>query len=274
MDDWISQLQPGQRVLDLGSGTGSFAMAVALDEDPDAFRLNPPAPAGQAGPYCRVLGVCGALPFTGHSFDLVICHHSLEHFSDVDAVLQEIARILKPAGRLFVSVPDGYSLCDGIYRWLFEGGGHVNRFHRKPLVSRIERTVGLRLVRWGRLYSSFGYLRNLAELLRDPPSGLATRLVRLGKRPLSRIKRAQVLLYYATLWSDRMLGTKLALYGWGFYFDRSGALRVEQPGFWNVCLYCGDGQPVTDAQMHPPGLFLCKNCSRLTPYQLPPPGAV
>ena len=73
MEDWISQLQPGQRALDMGSGAGSFpvewfsSMVVALDEDPDAFRANLPAPASGAGPYCRVVGTCSALPFSGGS---------------------------------------------------------------------------------------------------------------------------------------------------------------------------------------------------------------
>ena len=32
----------------------------------------------------------------------------------------EIGRVLKPDGRLVVSIPNGYGLCDGIYRFVFE----------------------------------------------------------------------------------------------------------------------------------------------------------
>src|SRR5215831_924245 len=86
----------------------------------------------------------------------------------LDPALHEIARVLKPDGRLFVSAPNGYGVCDGAYRWVFEGGGHVNRFRRDGLVGLVESRVGVRLAQWQKLYSSFGYLRGIPDMPQSP----------------------------------------------------------------------------------------------------------
>src|SRR5579864_9525949 len=168
MHDWLFELRAGQRVLDLCSGTGSFATeglactAVALDEDPEAFLAAAPLPPG---PYYRVFGASDQIPFSDASFDLVILHHGLEHIPAVEKTLREVGRALKPDGRLVVSVPNGHGLCDGIYRFVFEGGGHVNRFTWPRAVALVERCAGVHLVSWHKLYSSFAYLYRLAEAL-------------------------------------------------------------------------------------------------------------
>src|SRR5437870_2305691 len=107
---WFAELQPGQWVLDIGSGEGSFPSSgachvVALDENQDAFAN---APDREDAAYHRVFGRSDRLPFDDGSFDLIVCHHVLEHLAPLDAVLSEIARVLKPDGRLFVAVPNGY----------------------------------------------------------------------------------------------------------------------------------------------------------------------
>jgi predicted SAM-dependent methyltransferase len=62
--------------------------------------------------------------FRDGSVDLVYACHVLEHFSHlkVPSVLQEWARVLKPGGRLCLSVPDFDRLLD-IYR---DAGGNVD----------------------------------------------------------------------------------------------------------------------------------------------------
>jgi ubiquinone/menaquinone biosynthesis C-methylase UbiE len=44
------------------------------------------------------------LPFPDHKFDIVIANHMLYHVNDPDAVLAEFARVLRPGGRLIVSL--------------------------------------------------------------------------------------------------------------------------------------------------------------------------
>jgi SAM-dependent methyltransferase len=272
MYDWISQLKPGQRVLDVGSGPGSFpnsafaCSVVALDEDVDAFQSA--APLGD-GPYYRVFGQSDHMPFAPASFDLVICHHALEHVIKLQETLAEIARVLKPDGRCYVAVPNGYGLCDGIYRFVFEGGGHVNRFTHREVISLIERSVNVRLVRWQKLYSSFAYLRRLMELLAAPPPDLSKRLLAIGRLPRRSLGAAQRLLYSGARVLDRIFHTDLAIYGWAFYFERSDGAPVQEPAYLNVCLYCGAGHPAASLERISRSRYRCGACNRVNPYFAP-----
>jgi SAM-dependent methyltransferase len=48
----------------------------------------------------------GLIPFPDASFDAVTTNQVLEHVEDFDAVLKEIARVLKPGGQLLALFPD------------------------------------------------------------------------------------------------------------------------------------------------------------------------
>lgn len=45
------------------------------------------------------------LPFKNGSFDCVICKEMLEHCADPASVVREIARVLTPGGRAFITTP-------------------------------------------------------------------------------------------------------------------------------------------------------------------------
>jgi SAM-dependent methyltransferase len=260
--DWIAGMRPDQRVLDVGSGAGSFPGAsfcckiVTLDEDP-AVR---PAVCARAD----------AIPFANASFDLIVCHHALEHIDDIDTTLAEMARVLTPSGRCFFSFPNGYGFCDAIYRYVFEGGGHVNRLRKDQTVRLIEDRLGVRLVRWQKLYSSFAYLRRLMDLLRDPPPGLQPRLLAIGRLPRQAIAGFQHLCYLSSRLIDSITGTGLSVYGWALFFERQPATPPDQqPGFINVCIYCGMGQPAATASRRLKLLCRCSSCGRSYPF-VPP----
>ncbi len=57
-----------------------------------------------------VQGDVVGLPFRDGHFDAAICSETLEHVPDDDAAVSEIARILRPGGWLFVTVPNLWNL--------------------------------------------------------------------------------------------------------------------------------------------------------------------
>lgn len=102
---------PDARVLDAGSGLGTAlhllgqalpdATAIGTDVDPqrhlDGRRAGVRAPVTAAD--------LAALPHADESFDVVLCSEVLEHVDDADDALRELHRVLRPGGRLLVSVP-------------------------------------------------------------------------------------------------------------------------------------------------------------------------
>jgi SAM-dependent methyltransferase len=52
-----------------------------------------------------VQGDAHSLPFPAGSFDVVLCFETLEHVESQHAVLLELARVCRPGGRCFVSIP-------------------------------------------------------------------------------------------------------------------------------------------------------------------------
>jgi len=76
------------------------------------------------------------LPFKDNTFDYIVCSEVLEHIIDYQSALSEINRILKPQGKLAVSVPKFFPewICWKLsldYR--NTPGGHVRIFKFKKL---------------------------------------------------------------------------------------------------------------------------------------------
>jgi demethylmenaquinone methyltransferase/2-methoxy-6-polyprenyl-1,4-benzoquinol methylase len=104
----VLQLRAGQQVLDLAAGTGvstaelqrSGARAVACDFSLGMLR------AGRANRHRRnvrfVAGDGTRLPFASESFDAVTISFGLRNIVDVPRALTEMARVVRPGGRLVV----------------------------------------------------------------------------------------------------------------------------------------------------------------------------
>ncbi|GAA2624994.1 demethylmenaquinone methyltransferase [Dactylosporangium fulvum] len=99
-------LKPGERVLDLGAGTGVSTFELAKS---GAFAVGVDLSIGmlQAGHAKRptvslLAGDALALPFADETFDAVTISFALRNVSDTEAALREMARVTKPGGRLVV----------------------------------------------------------------------------------------------------------------------------------------------------------------------------
>jgi SAM-dependent methyltransferase len=99
----------GQRVLDLGAGTGLAARAlldagaeevIALEPETDeVVGLGVLAPRVPDQPIHPVAGLGDQLPLPDASIDLVYCRQVLHHLPDLGPSLRECARVLRPGGR-------------------------------------------------------------------------------------------------------------------------------------------------------------------------------
>ena len=96
----------GKAVLDLGCAGGFMAEALAqrgacvTGIDPAAEAINAARAHARKGDL-RIgydVGVGEALPYDDASFDAVVCVDVLEHVADLNKVLAEVARILRPGG--------------------------------------------------------------------------------------------------------------------------------------------------------------------------------
>jgi demethylmenaquinone methyltransferase/2-methoxy-6-polyprenyl-1,4-benzoquinol methylase len=104
--------QPGERALDLCCGTGDIAFALAANgtevtgldfSEPmlDVARQRQLPHAARRAPQFQQ-GDALALPYPAASFDIVTIGYGLRNLADCDAGLREMARVLKPGGRLVV----------------------------------------------------------------------------------------------------------------------------------------------------------------------------
>ena len=102
---------PGDRVLDVACGTGvvTRALAAVVGERPKAVGLD--IAAGMLTVASRIdstpewrLGDAETLPFPEQSFDRVTCQFGLMFFADPVRAIGEMRRVLRPGGRLALSV--------------------------------------------------------------------------------------------------------------------------------------------------------------------------
>ncbi|HEY6003322.1 MAG TPA: class I SAM-dependent methyltransferase [Anaeromyxobacter sp.] len=100
----------GRDVLDLGAGTGiaSWALASAGARRVVALEPDPSDVVGQGairslgrGDVIEIVGAWGEkLPFGDGEFDVVYARQVLHHARDLDALVGECARVVRPGGRL------------------------------------------------------------------------------------------------------------------------------------------------------------------------------
>lgn len=131
---------PGHRLLDLATGTGDLAIAVAekyrevnivgLDPSAEMLKVFQDKLHRRFAPLSIELqqGDAQALPFEDASFDRVSIAFGIRNFPDRPKALREIARVLRPGGKLVIlelTTPDSGLLAP------------FARFHVSTIVPRI-----------------------------------------------------------------------------------------------------------------------------------------
>jgi arsenite methyltransferase len=111
----LGRLEPGERVLDLGSGAGTDSLVAAqmvgaegrvtgVDMTPEMLTKARAAAAEMGAANVEFIeSEAEHLPFPDGSFDVVISNGVIDLIPDKDAVFSELHRVLVPGGRLQIA---------------------------------------------------------------------------------------------------------------------------------------------------------------------------
>lgn len=145
--DLAAELQAGERALELGCGTlPRLPVAGGYFADLSRAALKRLSEHGGHG-----VRAAGPLPFCDGAFQVVCAFEVLEHIPEDQATIAEIARVLRPGGAFFVSVPVNPQLFTAFDTVC----GHVRRYDAEALQAQLAH-VGLAIERWTTQPNNFG----------------------------------------------------------------------------------------------------------------------
>jgi len=96
---------PGMRLLEVGCGRGHLTKRLQ-EQGIDAVGIDANPYAVEHGVACNLCAMQGeALDFPDASFDLLCSFHAIEHIPLLEQALAEMARVVKPGGKLLLVYP-------------------------------------------------------------------------------------------------------------------------------------------------------------------------
>lgn len=111
----LAELPPGASILD--AGCGDFRLLTEMPALLAGKQYTGCDKDGKVPPLGAAFEQCdlgnSALPFGDDNYDAVILSHVLEHLTNPIGAIQELLRVLKPGGRLYVECPSDRSLKPG-----------------------------------------------------------------------------------------------------------------------------------------------------------------
>lgn len=116
-------------ILDVGCGLGGYVVQLGL-EGAKAVGMEPSEGYSTVAKKrikkynlqekCRCVVSSGEIiPLKDNSFDYIICFSVLEHVSDPYSVIDEMVRVVKPGGIIFIQTENYFSFWDAHYRILW-----------------------------------------------------------------------------------------------------------------------------------------------------------
>jgi SAM-dependent methyltransferase len=138
LDAEVGPAKPGQerRVLDIGCGAGNMAHHLAHYGDVVGLDPNPrPLAVARQRGLNVMEGSADDLPYPDNEFDLVALLDTVEHIPDELGVFSECFRVLKPGGKLMITVP--------AFMWLWSYNDVINAHQRRYTAPELRQKLEL-----------------------------------------------------------------------------------------------------------------------------------
>jgi len=103
----VARMERGSRVLELAPGGGALSAAMAgLGLRVEALDIHPELFEKMEGVSCIYGNLDDPLPFGDETYDLAVCCEGIEHLEFQYGFARELARVLRPGGRLVLTTPN------------------------------------------------------------------------------------------------------------------------------------------------------------------------